>query len=114
MSSRTKPSAVEGFRRFADRFFAQDSPLWKTGFGLLLHEIQHRCNHSDHPGSNSWLRDRCEFTRMQGRQFLPRLFELLDLCRIDRAEVKIHRWNGVVRQAVFGKIVAAHGWIDHL
>ena len=33
---------------------------------------------------------------------------------IDCAEVKINRWNGMVRQAVFGKIVTAHRWIDDL
>ena len=28
--------------------------------------------------------------------------------------MKIDRWNRMIRQAVFGKIFAAHGRIDHL
>ena len=81
---------------------------------ILLHQLQHRRSHSDHPGSNSRFGNGCEFTRMQGRQFLPRLFELRDLRRIDCAEVKINRRNGMIRQAVFGKIFTAHRGIDDL
>ena len=51
---------------------------------------------------------------MQGWQFFSTLFVLRNLRWLDCAEVKIHRWNGVVRQAVFGKIVAAHCWVDNL
>src|SRR5881394_4254250 len=79
--------------------------LGMTG-SSLLHQLQHRRSHSDHSGSNRRLGNGCEFTRMQGGQFLPRLFELRDLRRIDCADVKINRRDGVVRQAVFGKIFA--------
>ena len=51
---------------------------------------------------------------MQGGQFLPRLFELRDLRRIDCADVKINRGDGVVRQAVLGKIFATHHCVDNL
>ena len=51
---------------------------------------------------------------MQGWQFLPRLFELRDLRCIHRAEVKINRRNGVVRQVVLGKVFATHHGIDDL
>jgi hypothetical protein len=50
---------------------------------------------------------------MQGRQFLACLLKLGDLRRLDRSEVKINRRDGMIRQAVFRKIVAAHRWIDY-
>ena len=97
-----------------DRFFAQDSPLWKTGLAYFFMRSSTAAIIPIIPVRIVGSGNRCEFTRMQGRQFLPRLFELRDLRRIDCAEVKINRRNGVVRQAVFGKIFTAHHWIDDL
>ena len=51
---------------------------------------------------------------MQTRQFFSFPFELRNFFRIDGADVKVDRWNRVVGQTVFGKIFAAHGWIDNL
>ena len=51
---------------------------------------------------------------MQGRQFLSSLFELRDLRRIDCADVKIDRGNGVIGEALFGKVFTTHRGIDDL
>src|SRR4029450_1414010 len=93
--------------------------IWRTGFAsrsklVLLHQIQHCSRHSDNSCPDRWFGNRGEFTRMQGGQFLPRLPGLGDLRWLDRPEVKINRWDGMIRQAVFRKIVAAHRWIDDL
>ncbi len=81
---------------------------------LFLHQFEHCDCHSNDADANCGLGNGREFTRMQTRQWLPGLFALGDFFRIDRADVKINRWNRMVRQTVFGKIFAAHGWIDDI
>src|SRR3979411_645187 len=51
---------------------------------------------------------------MQTWQRPVAILALSDFSRIDRANMKINGRNGMVRQAVFGKILAAHGRIGCL
>src|SRR5437870_2574565 len=80
---------------------------------LFLHQFQHGAGHADDPDADCRLRHRRELARMQGWQFFSLLFELCDLRWIDRAEVKVNRRDGMVRQAVFGKVFTTHRGIDH-
>src|SRR5436190_9970576 len=81
---------------------------------VLLHQLEYATRHSDDSNTDRWFGNGREFTRMQSRQFLPRLFELRDLRWIDCAHVKIDRRDGIVWQAVFGEIFATHHCIDNL
>src|SRR5262245_55482090 len=103
---------VTSDRKFDDSTVQQFNEL--RSLDLLLHQIQHCTCHSDNAGSNRRLRDGRKLARMQRGQFLPCLFRLRDLRGIDRSEVKINRWNGMIWQAVLGKIITAHRWIDYL
>ena len=81
---------------------------------MLLHQFEHGASHSDDSNTDCWFGNGCELTRMQGWQFFSRLFVLRDFRRLDCADVKINRRDGVVRKTIFGKIFTTHRWSDNL